>query len=168
MESNNTVTQFLDLYDQVQLMYTNSKLPKFLAKIRIAMYKRKIIKSVDKLYVANVPMNSSDVIDMLTNIQSANLPTGAYKQFEFITVDYNSIRAKLSTRDFNFYISISNNEPEIMDLNLKYIDHNKTGFNISAKELKGNSEETKEALRFINSVMWCTAADFIKESIMSN
>lgn len=167
MESNNIISKYKELYDQIQNMCNSSKAPKIFAKIRISMYKKKLLKSVDKLYKANIPMNTGDVIDMLTNIQSNNLPDGAYKNLEYITIDYNIIRTKISTDTYKAYITIHNNDHDHMDLNLKYIDHNMIGLNLNLKEFKGNKLETKDILAEINSLMWSLSADYIKESILT-
>ena len=146
-----------------------------ISKIRYNIRKKKLIKIIDKLRIANTPLSKDDLIEFAGSIYSNCIPSGEYKNIKVsyystsnsyrmiinLNEDYNkniirSSTINMSSQGKNIELSVTTENPE---------NGVTASINVTSKEFYTNVKEIKGEVMLINSILINLMADFILDNI---
>lgn len=172
IEENRLIGDFLEINADIISKKFKSKLPKFISNIYYNRYKKRLIKSLNKLKKSNLILNKENLYEFFIYCYNNFPPKGSYRSVnKIIYNDNNNDNLKIEG-----IIKIDNLEA-IIDLEDDY-----DGFNISVKNkdlatgnynnfsihcirLESNNIIAKEVLKIINKQLLEDIIIFITDNI---
>lgn len=92
LDNSRIIASCLEINNDIIMMKLDSKLPLLLSKIRESYYRNKLIKTVNKLQKANIPLNTDNLTELFIYIYSNYPPYGIYKEIKWCKcINVNSV-----------------------------------------------------------------------------
>lgn len=162
---NRLIGDCLELNADIIQNEHESKLPKFLAKLRANYYRYKLIKSVKKIEQGNTPLSKDNLMELALYLYNNYRPYGEYKTISYVKYleSTDSYVMKLEVAKDVFSIFTLNEKNASFDAKIKpAVD---TTYDVSLKELTSDNDDLKHHLLEINHELLKVITQYIIDTI---
>jgi len=92
-DNNRIISSFLSMNADIMRLEKDSKLPKFISRTRSKIYRKKLLKILDKIKNANVPLSKDNIKELFSYINSSyqNSKVGCIESTNIISINDESI-----------------------------------------------------------------------------
>ena len=168
--SEKIIADFLEINKDISMIGIDKKV-KIFSNIKKIYYRKKLIKRVEKLSEANVPLTKNNIFELFSYIYSNYLPTG---QFGVINkIEYYSkldlYKAYIIDDEYRFIISVNRNGKKLSLYIIIATDSNKDNksYTIELSELKTPNRDIKKYIDDLNHILLDTMVKYIMDIIKS-
>ena len=150
----------------------NSKLPKFIKKYYYGRYRKKLLKSVDKIVESNHILTTDNLIEFFTDTFNNFPPDGNFNSIIKSARDdalTHCIEAVIKFEEYEYLITIDRLEyPNFRLICRKRIDENTTdGINITTNRLFSSNSRKSEYLEKINTQLLKEIREYLRSIILA-
>ena len=146
--SEKIIADFLEINKDISMIGIDKKI-KIFSNIKKKHYRKKLIKRVEKLSEANVPLTKDNIFELLSYIYSNYLPTG-----QFGDIDKIEYYSKLDL--YKAYIIVVNSS-----------DKDNKSYTIELSELKTPNRDIKKYIDDLNHILLDTMVKYVMDIIKS-
>lgn len=175
MTMDRLIGDVMEINGDILMQEQNSKLPKFLARIRSRYYRSKLIKSAKKLRKANVPLTYDNLRELFNYMISNYPPEGSYKNIKKVKIytaseiDYMDAWVELDNLKFLIKFNSTAEVRGKFDVTISHtVSETLTEtFEIMLSKLETTKPELRDIIRELNNTLYNVIADYIIETISS-
>ena len=168
--SEKIIADFLEINKDISMIGIDKKI-KIFSNIKKRYYRKKLIKRVEKLSEANVPLTKDNIFELFSYIYSNYLPTG---QFGVINkIEYYSrfdlYKAYIIVDGYRFIISVNKDSKKLSLYIIVATDSNKDNksYTIELSELKTPNRDIKKYIDDLNHILLDTMVKYVMDIIKS-
>ena len=160
------IGSFLEINGDIILQENESKLPKFIKKIRSRYYRNKVIKSIKKLRNSNHILSKDNIEEFFSYTFNSFPPYGKYKSVVTSKIDNNTTEGILEFDNYKVIITIEKDE-ENFEIHINEINEDRYDtYNLYLDKLYSESKSSREILYTINNRLLNDICDFINTIVM--
>lgn len=168
--SEKIIADFLEINKDISIIGIDKKI-KIFSNIKKKHYRKKLIKRVEKLSEANVPLTKDNIFELFSYIYSNYIPTG---QFGVINkIEYYSrldlYKAYIIVDGYRFIISV-NRDSKKLSLYIIVVngsDKDNKSYTIELSELKTPNRDIKKYIDDLNHILLDTMVKYVMDIIKS-
>ena len=166
--SNRIIGDFLEINSDIVQQEFESKLPKFLKKLKFKKQRKRLLDNVDKLRNSNVILEADNLIEFFSYVYN-NYPETSYKSIFKCKIDTESelYEAIVQFDNQTSIITIEKDNYPKFNINSKVNvkDGISQGINIQVSKLFSDIETRNNILSAVNRVLLNDICDYIEEVI---
>lgn len=168
MENLNIIADFLDINKDISLFGFNKKF-KLYYSIKKKIYRKKLIKRIEKLRNSKIIITKNNLYELLSYIYTNYMPDGSYKKIQKtvyypMSGEYTALFFKENKYKYTVTVSQINKKIKISISTIKVIEDSK-GYTLELEKLSTNNREILDHINYINSVILETICDYILDIV---
>ena len=160
------IGSFLEINGDIILQENESKLPGFIKRIRSKHYRKKLIKSINKLRNSKYILTKENIEEFFSYTYNGFPPYGKFKSVIMSKVDNDITEGVLKFDKYKIVISIYKNEENFEIHIVESNEYGNDSYNLYMDKLYSEAKANRELLYMINDKILNDICDFINDIIV--
>jgi hypothetical protein len=169
MENNRIIGDFLEINSDIVQQEFESKLPKFMKKMKSKKLRKRLLDNIDKLRNSNMILGTDNLIELFSYVYNNFYPEASYKSIIKCKVDLDKeeYEAVIQFDNQTSIITIEKDTYPKFNINSKIMISKgaSKGINIQVHELFSDNPTKNEILSNVNRELLNIICDYIEEIV---